>query len=451
MINLTLPLRFIHAADIHLGSMLSVYDKSLKEYSDIFKNAVYDSFEKIIDYAIETNVDFLLISGDLYDRDGKSIRANSFFNLQCKRLLNENINVYIIAGNHDPFIGKREIFNLPQNVFVCNSEECSEFKVRDKHANVIARVYGNSYRGKSDSRKLYNSYNPPDDSVFNVAMLHTELNSNNFNYVPCTLENLKSKKKISYWALGHIHKCKILNNNEPIIAYSGIPQGRDIGEDGVGGCLLVYINEINKAWIEFLPTSSVVWKKVEVDINEVIGNEPKNLTELISLIEDKAQHIINKLENIPCGLNTTVDLNSVIKGYAVRWIIKGRGSINTIFEDSEDNLEEIIKENLNSKLMNWSKFVYTDSIDVRIEKEIFNIEDFKDNNTIIKELYELCDKLSKEEDLRKSIIATFGQVWESNYDIENINYLKMQLDNDTFQEILRKARELIIYKLMEEA
>ncbi|MDF2503015.1 MAG: repair exonuclease [Clostridium sp.] len=450
MINLTLPMKFIHSADIHLGSMLNVYDENLKEYSDVFRNAVYDAFKKIIDYAIDIKVKFLIISGDLYDRDGKSIKANSFFNLQCRRLLNENINVYIAAGNHDPFVGKREIFNLPENVFICSSEECSEFEVKDEYSNIIARVYGNSYRGKSDSRKLYNSYNSVDDNVFNVAILHTELNPNNFNYVPCTLENLKSKKKMCYWALGHIHKCRILNDMQPVVAYSGMPQGRDIGEEGIGGCLLVEVNEVNKPSIEFLPTSSVVWKRVEVDINEVTDNQPKNLTELINLMESKAQHIINQLENIPSGLHTNVDLNSIIKGYAIRWIIKGRGSINTIFEDSEDDLEEIIKENLNSKLMNYSKFIYTDSIDVRLEKEIFNIEGLKNDNTIVKEIYELCDEFSEKDDLRKGIIATFGQVWESNYDMENINYLKMQLDEDTFQEILRKARELIIYSLMEE-
>lgn len=444
-------MKFIHAADIHLGSMLNIYDENLKDYADVFKNAVYDAFERIIDYALAIKVDFLLISGDLYDRDGKSIKANNFFNLQCKRLLKENINVYIIAGNHDPFIGKREIFKLPPNVFVCNSEECSEFQVKDKDFNIIARVYGNSYRGKADSRKLYSSYNPPEDNIFNIAMLHTELNPNNFNYVPCTLENLKAKKKISYWALGHIHKCKILNSTKPVVAYSGIPQGRDIGEEGISGCLLVEVNENSNTYIKFLPAASIVWKKIEIDINENIDNEPKNLTELINLIEAKAQNIMNKLETIPCELSTSVDLDKLIKGYAIRWIIKGRGHIRTIFEDSEDNLEDMIKESLNSKLMNYSPYIYTDSIDVRIEKEMLNIDELKNNNIIIKEIYELCNKISKEDALKQDIIATFGQVWENNYDIENINYLKMQLDKDTFDEILRKARELIIYKLMEES
>lgn len=447
---MTFPIKFIHAADVHLGSMLNIYDKTLRDDKDIFKNAVYDAFERIIDYALDIKVDFLLISGDLYDRDGKSIKADSFFSLQCKRLLKENINVYIIAGNHDPFVGKREIFKLPANVFICHSEECSEFQVKDKSSNIIARIYGNSYRGKADSRKLYNSYNPPDDNIFNVAMLHTELNPNNYNYVPCTLENLKAKKKISYWALGHIHKCKILNSVKPIVAYSGIPQGRDIGEEGIGGCLLVEVDKSEQSHIKFLPVSPIIWKKVEININENIDSEPKNLTELINLIEEKALNIINKPEDIPCGLSTNIALDKLIRGYAIRWIIKGRGYIGTIFEDSEDNLEDIIRESLNSKLMNYAPFIYTDSIDVRMENEMINIDELKNNNVIIKKIYELCSGISEEDELKKDIIATFGQVWENNYDFENINYLKMQLDKDTFDEILRKARELIIYRLMEE-
>lgn len=447
---MTFPIRFIHASDIHLGSMLNIYDKSLIDDKDIFINAVYDAFERIVNYALTIKVDFILISGDLYDRDGKSIKANSFFNLQCKRLLKGKINVYIIAGNHDPFVGKREIFKLPDNVFVCDSEECSEFHVQDKDFNTIARVYGNSYRGKSDSRKLYSSYSPLEDNIFNIAMLHTELNPNNHNYVPCTLEDLKAKDKISYWALGHIHKCKILSSTKPIVAYSGIPQGRDIGEEGIGGCLLVEVNENSSTSIKFLPTSSIVWKKVYININEIIDSEPKNLTELMNLIETKAQNIINKREDIPWELSIDADLNMLIKGYAIRWIIKGRGDIGTIFENSEDNLEDIIKESLNSKLMNYAPFVYTDSIDVRIEKKMININELKNNNTIIKKIYELCNEISKEDSLNQELIAAFGQVWENNYDLENINYLKMQLDKDIFDEILRKAKELIIYRLMEE-
>lgn len=449
--NLTFPIKFIHTADIHLGSMLNIYDEKLKDNENIFKNAVYEAFERIVDYALKFKIDFLLISGDLYDRDAKSIKANSFFYLQCNRLLKANINVYIIAGNHDPFVGKKEIFKLPDNVFICDSEQCSEFQVKDKSSNIIARVYGNSYRGKADSRKLYNSYNPSENSVFNVAMLHTELNPNNFNYAPCSLENLKAREKISYWALGHIHKCKILSSSKPIIAYSGIPQGRDIGEEGIGGCLLVEVDEASKTFLKFLPAASIVWKKVYININEDSDAETKNLTELIELIEHKAQEVMYKIEDIPWELSSEVDLNNLLKGYAVRWIIEGRGHIKTIFEEGEDNLEEIIKESLNSKLMDYSPFIYTDSIEVRIEKEMPNIEEFRNNNNIVKEIEELCNEFSRDASLREEISGTFGQIWEKNYDLENTNDLKMQLDEENFKEILRKAKELIIYRLMEDS
>lgn len=441
--------KFIHAADIHLGSMLNVYDEKIED-TDPFKNAVYDAFERIVDYALKFKVKFLLISGDLYDRDSKSIRANSFFNFQCKRLLEEDINVYIIAGNHDPFVGKREVFKLPDNVFICDSEKCSEFYIKDRDSKVIARVYGNSYRSKSDSRKLYNSYNPPEDFIFNIAMLHTELNSNNANYAPCTLENLKSKSGIDYWALGHIHKCKIINKSNPIIAYSGVPQGRDIGEEGMGGCLLVEVDEKSNASINFLPVSSIVWKKVEIDINEDIEKEPENLSELISFIEERAQRSIDKIDYIPCQIQKDINLNNIIKGYAVRWIIKGRGSIKSVFEEVEDNVEDIIKESLNSRFMNYYPFIYTDSIDVRLER-VLDIEKLRSSNNVIREIYELSDAALKEDNLKKDIMNVFGQVWEKNYDDENINYLKIQLNRDNFEEIIRKARELVIYKLMEDS
>ncbi len=450
MIPLALPIKFIHTADIHLGSMLNISNEAVFEKNTIFKEAVYNAFQKIIDYAIFYSVNFLLISGDLYDKDEISIKANNFFYNQCQRLLEKNIKVFIIGGNHDAFIIKRELFKMPENVFICESENLSQFEVLDENSNIIVRICGESYRGKADSRKMYTSYKPLQDGVFNIGMLHTELNGNSLNYVPCTLANLKSNDNINYWALGHIHKCDIVNDEKPTVIFSGIPQGRDMGEAGIGGCIYVKVDEAKKVELNFLPTSQVIWDKVEININENKGETPENLTELINLISNKAKLIKQTLPLIPKDIKCNEDLSKIVKGYAIRWIITGIGNIKNIFAEGSDDINEIICDELNSEFMKNDLFVFTDSIDVRIENSVADYREFLDNNVTIKKLYELCHRLSEEEPIKGLLIESFGQAWEKNYDRENLNSLKMQLDDDDFHKILNEAKELIVMKFIKE-
>lgn len=450
MVYLSFPIKFIHAADIHLGSMLNVSNEAITKEFNIFKNGVYKAFEKIIDYAITYNVNFLLISGDLYDKDCISIRANNFFINQCDRLLKENIKVFVISGNHDPFINKKELFKIPPNVFICESESVSEFEVRNEKLDLIARICGESYRGKADSRKMYSQYNPPKDGIFNIGMLHTELNSKSLNYVPCTLDNLKSNEKIDYWALGHIHKANVINREKPAVAFSGVAQGRDIGEIGVKGCILVSVNEDGNTDLEFLPTSNVVWNKIEVDINENLESCPENLTELIRLIEDKAKSFIQLKPEIQSGLKFEEESVGIIKGYAIRWVITGRGKLKSIFDESTDDIEEIIIDELNSSLMKISPFVYTDSIDIRLENSLEDYEELLSSNGTLKRLYELIEKIDEDCELKKNLIKNLGQVWEEDFDRENINNFKLPLEDEDFNMILNRAKQLIVMKFIKE-
>ncbi len=67
--------KFLHTADIHLDSPL----KGLEAHEDApveeIRGATRRAFDNLIDFAIEEEVDFVLIAGDLYD-PGHSVRNN---------------------------------------------------------------------------------------------------------------------------------------------------------------------------------------------------------------------------------------------------------------------------------------------------------------------------------------------------------------------------------------
>lgn len=441
-------LKFIHAADIHLGSVLHINYEGIKEFHTIFKDAVYEAFERICNYAIKYEVDFILLSGDIYDRDIRTVKAENFFLKQCRRLDKHNIHVYMIRGNHDPYGKYEELFNLPQNVHVFGSEEAEILEVY-KNERLATRILGQSYRGKWEGRKVFNSYEPLDNSVYNIGLLHTQLEAKNKKYVPCTLEELKQKEKINYWALGHIHKCKLINYVNPVVAYSGIPQGRDIGEEGVGGCLLTEINEDFSSNIRFLPTSAVIWKKIIVNIDEFKKKKPTNLSELEEIFMEKAQTILDNIPKVPENLKCTHSLSEIIRGYIVQWSIEGRGEIDEILREDEDNISEYLIKTLNSQLMNNNLFIYTDSIEINTRKEILDIENLRETNTAFQEIDKIIEDIFLDENMKKEIVNTFGGVFEKKYDKEDFNHEKIQLDEKIIEEIIRRAGEIVIEKLVE--
>jgi len=84
-------MKFAHLADCHIGSWR---DPKLKDISTI-------AFQKAIDKCMEENVDFILISGDLFNTSLPRIDNLKKVVSILKQLKDKNIPVYIIPGSHD--------------------------------------------------------------------------------------------------------------------------------------------------------------------------------------------------------------------------------------------------------------------------------------------------------------------------------------------------------------
>ena len=116
-------IKFIHTADIHLGKKLSYSGNPEQELLSLFDSAGQKSLKRLVELGINKEVDFIIIAGDLYDREARSVKSSRFFLEQCQKLKEKGIKVYIISGNHDPAGRKKEPFELPDNVFFFSCEE----------------------------------------------------------------------------------------------------------------------------------------------------------------------------------------------------------------------------------------------------------------------------------------------------------------------------------------
>lgn len=440
--------RFIHAADIHLGSILStVSDGIPRQIEEKLQTAVFEAYGRICEAAIHYEVDFLLLSGDVYDGEVRSVKADHFFTEKCKKLEKHGIQVFIIAGNHDPLNNKAggQHYKLPNNVKYFGSDEVEIEDVQNDNGRLIARVLGQSYRAKSESRKMYSSYTPPDAGVLNIGLLHTQLDPANRAYVPCSLKDLLSKKDIDYWALGHIHKCKILNSKNPVVAYPGIPQGRDFGEEKVGGCLLVDFHSNDKIEISFIPTSPLIWYRIEVDITTDPMNIPGNLEDIKNLMIKAGEKVLSKGIEIPEELAIPADCSlDFIEGYIVQWILCGRGEIHQLLIE-DDDVADMLASELRSHFKDQRPFIWTDSVVIRTENNLPTLSQFKNVSSIGKEIEDILNSAN----FREMVQKEFGDIWEMRSDHENINESKFQMDDESYKQIIDRAVNLIIEKTLE--
>lgn len=255
--------KFIHAADLHLGSPfrgLSVKDEQL---AAIFAKATREAFSLLVSRAIELSIDFMIIAGDIYDGDWKDNKIGLFFNREMGRLQRAGIPVFLLRGNHDAASVITKTITLPANVHEFSTSKPGTFRIEEKKV----ALHGQGFTDRAAFDNLAITYPSPVGGWFNIGVLHTSMTGRNGHesYAPCSVDDLRSRA-YDYWALGHVHEFEIVSN-DPLIVYPGNLQGRSIREQGAKGAVLVAVND-GIASIERLVVDSARFSAIAVEIGE---------------------------------------------------------------------------------------------------------------------------------------------------------------------------------------
>jgi DNA repair exonuclease SbcCD nuclease subunit len=260
---LAVSMKFIHCADVHLDSPLVGLSRYPEAPAEAIRLATRRAFQNIVGLAIAEQADFVVIAGDLYDTGLQGYDSALFFNAQVSLLQKAGIGVYLAYGNHDAASRLDRNVRLPLNVRVFSPDQPET--VTDEKLGVA--LHGQSYDRAAVTRDLAANYPSPVPGLFNLGILHSNVagvSENHQNYAPCSLQTL-ANKGYDYWALGHVHARKILNE-EPWVVYSGNTQGRHVRETGEKTCELVTVGQDHKVNVEAVPVSVVLWQLAEVDI-----------------------------------------------------------------------------------------------------------------------------------------------------------------------------------------
>ena len=225
------------------------------------RESTFAAFVKLIDYALATNPDFVLIVGDIYDGEDRSLRAQLKFQEGMEKLNVAGIPVFISYGNHDHLSGRWNRFKLPSNVHVFDGE------VGEANLNVNGQdisIYGFSYKERHIREAMIEHYPASkNEDAIHIGMLHGSLAGDESHavYAPFTKSKLL-EKHYDYWALGHIHLRQHLHSEPPIV-YPGNLQGRHRNESGVKGFYEVELSQESTSF-EFIPSSTIVFERLNV-------------------------------------------------------------------------------------------------------------------------------------------------------------------------------------------
>ena len=229
--------KFIHSADIHLDSPLRGLDRYEGAPVTEIRGATRQAFINLVRLALDENVSFVLISGDLYDGDWKDYKTGLFLSKQLSELRGAGIPVFIVAGNHDAESKITRSLRMPENVKILSTSTPQSIILDD----IGTVIHGQGFSTGAVTRDLASAYPDAVKGFFNVGLLHTSVNGRegHENYAPCSLETLLSKG-YDYWALGHVHNREILHEN-PWVIFPGNTQGRNARETGPKGCTLIRV------------------------------------------------------------------------------------------------------------------------------------------------------------------------------------------------------------------
>ena len=248
------PLRFIHAADLHL----ELPPLGLTEVPDHLRTLLIDApfraAERVFDAALKEHVDFLLLAGDVINPLACGPRGLVFLADQFERLAAQSITVYWAGGPGDDFERWLDAWPLPKNVVRFSLNRVTRF-VHTRGGEPLAQILGTS--STLDKKINVSEFRAAAGELFAIGVAHGIMELDSATW-----------QEIDYWALGGEHDRRTLASGPITAHYCGTCQGRSPAESGPRGCTLVTVDESRQVRSAFIETDAVRFEQQRLAVSD---------------------------------------------------------------------------------------------------------------------------------------------------------------------------------------
>ena len=244
-------LRFIHASDFRLGQPIQGLRYIPTEWRDRLRDAPYEATANVFKSAVDENVDFILLSGDLIDMRQSSPFAVKFLLDQFASLKTAGIPIYWISGEMDKRSYWSKGITLPENVILFGS---SGIESRQSQSNdgFQYTIVGSSFNGeRSINTSMFAGFGDVSQTTIAACYGDVEIGDQQSNIV--------------YWACGGLDEGRRIDSGSVEINFKGTPQPRK-STSSSSGCALVSISNDNVVVTTDMSVAAVHWLTLSVDV-----------------------------------------------------------------------------------------------------------------------------------------------------------------------------------------
>ncbi|MBW3539653.1 MAG: hypothetical protein KY476_05230 [Planctomycetes bacterium] len=311
-------LSFIHAAEL----ALDVPPRDLPDLSEderrIAEDASHAALQRLVETALERQVDFVLFAGGTFDERDRSLTAALWLDDAARRLDEAGIRVFVLPGRSDPPAAWRALHDLPENV-VCFYERDGEAVAVLRDRRVIATVGARRCSSSPAHRESRHGSGP-----YSVLLGLAE-------EWPSVFENdggghsAVAHPPADYVALGGRHHRATLVGTDGVIHHPGPMLPLSARQAGVHGFTLVEVDERGTA-------------------RRSISAAPLRREVVVLLVTDSAE------EAIAVSMRAAFEQlrpESVERLWIISWQLAGEPSLVRKFDD--DAVRERLRNSLGGK------------------------------------------------------------------------------------------------------
>ncbi len=331
-------MRILHFADIHIG--MENYSK-LDPKTGLSTRLLdfFETFDFIIDTTLKEDVDAVVFAGDAYKTRDPNPTQQRGFGERIRRLA-KRVPVILVVGNHDtPNAEGRantlDIYSALEidNVWVSRKPEHLKIQTKSGQLQILTLPWLHKNDYKSIGEKLHLLYDKIESGSPAILLSHAEIVGAQYgsekgmaiaNDVTIPL-SLIQDRKLSYVALGHIHKHQVLSKpqDKPLIIYAGSPHRIDFGEEKEDkGFCLVDIDSEGKASYKFIKTACREFLTITINLKAADASPTKTILEEIAKFETQGK-VVRVIINIPAGCEGDIEMDKIKKSLGKANFIAG--------------------------------------------------------------------------------------------------------------------------------
>jgi len=263
--------KLLCVGDIHLGRRPSGLTDQAAEHvaaRDLSPAAVWRS---VVDQALHRQVDAVLLAGDVVEQRDDFYEAYGALAAGVTRLVEANVRVLGVTGNHDGLVLPRLANAIPEFKLLGREGHWEFDSVSGRDGSEV-RVLGWSFPGEVATVDPFADSPDYDGSEMpTIGLLHCDRDSSSSRYAPVRSSTLRTHWADA-WLLGHIHKPDQLTGPRPV-GYLGALTALDPSDVGPRGPWIVETARRGQVEIEHLALAPLRFEHLVLDVSDLDGAE----------------------------------------------------------------------------------------------------------------------------------------------------------------------------------